>query len=291
MTTHYLNFDALSNGNGTAGSPWNSFASAQSGIVRGDTVMVSGVLRGLMEFTPSKGGVSTAARTKWLGAADNPFTVTAGEPLTGWVQCTAGDTTEVGSGFANIWKTTITKSSLPGANPYAANICEAGAQIPICVGRAITTDKFFVTDPVGYHVATTTGLSGANVVSFRLPAATDPYTRAQILTTQVNFVATPNTAVVSAVADFDATTKVITLATPAGYESNAYKDSFALFNLLPSLKRGEWGFKDNGATATIYCYPQDVANWGRGQSGIGRKRRGWPIRSGGAITRPTVTLA
>jgi hypothetical protein len=235
MATRYLNFDAATNGAGTIGSPWNDFDTAQAGIARGDTVVVSGYLGGSMIFDPAKGGVSPAAKTKWLGTVDNPFVVSGGQRLTGWVQCAVGDQADVGSNFASIWKTTVTTSSLPGSNPFSANICEAGAQIPICVSRALTEDKFFVTRPQYYHVASSVTLAGAQVTGFRLPAVTDLFTKLQIDRSRIYFVAAPNVSAQSNVT-FDAGTKVISLVTPATYENSAV------------------------TTTTIYCWPQNVAS-------------------------------
>lgn len=257
MATRYLNFDAATDGAGTIGSPWKSFDTAQANVARGDTVIVSGYLGGSMVFDPAKGGVSPAAKTKWLGEVSNPFVVSGGQRLTGWVQCTAGDAADVGANFAFIWKTTVTTSSFPGSNPFSANVCEGGAQIPICVSRALTEDKFFVTRPQYYHVASSVTLAGAQVTGFRLPAVTDLYTKLQIDRSRLYFVADPNVSAQSNVT-FDAGTKVISLVTPATYENSTVKDNFALFNLLPAMKRGEWGFINNGATTTVYCWPQDV---------------------------------
>ncbi|WP_035898081.1 hypothetical protein, partial [Labrenzia sp. DG1229] len=43
-------------------------------------------------------------------------------------------------------------------------------------------------------------------------------------------------------------------------ESNPYKNRFILVNLLPMMRRGEWGFVDNGATVDLYFWPSDVGN-------------------------------
>lgn len=263
MATHYLNFDAASDGIGTIGNPWKSFDTAQSGIARGDTVIVSGTLRDTITFLPAKGGATSTSKTKWLGTPEAPFTVTGGEKLTGFVQCTSGDSNALGLGNPNmssIWKTTITKSSLPGGDPYSANICEAGVQLPICVSRALTFDKFFITKSTYFHTASSVTLSGAQITGFRLPAVTDLHTKSQIERARVYFVGASNRALQSAILNFDETTKVISLATPNTYENSVLKDNFALANLLPVIKRGEWGFLDNGATVTIYVWPQNVAN-------------------------------
>lgn len=260
MVTRYLNFNASANGIGTLGSPWNLFTTAQSGIEPGDTVVVSGKSRASMVLLPAKGGVSPAAKTKWLGTLENPFTISGGEALNGWVQCGPGDVAVLGAEAALKWKVTITKSSLAGPNGFAVNLCEAGKQLPICMERANTADKFFITRAQDYHTADSVTLSVTNITGFRKPSVTDLYTKAQIEASTVYFVGSPNISAESAVSVFDTTTKVISLATPAVYENSLVKDNFALANLLPAMKRGEWGFLDNGTTITIYCYPQNVAS-------------------------------
>ena len=260
MATYYLNFQAASGGNGSIGTPWNDFDIAQAGIAPGDTVNVSGIRRGDMVLNPAKGGASPAAKTKWLGTLGAPFVVTGGEVLTGWQQCVAGDFAAVGANYASIWKVNVPKTFFPGSDPFSANLCEASAQIPICLERKLTADKFFLTLPTSYHTADAVALSGALLSGFYKPSVTDQYTQAQIEGCKVYFTASPNVAVKSDIASFDPLTKYITLVTPATYDSNSVKDNFALANLLPAMKRGEWGFKDLGTTVTVYCWPENVGN-------------------------------
>ncbi len=264
MTTHYLDFDRGSNGNGTVGTPWNSFTSAQNGIVRGDTVMVSGLLRGEMVFDPTKGGASPAAKTKWLGTVDNPFIVSGGEILSGWVQCTAADLADVGSNYASVWKTSLPKSSFVGSSPWSGNVCELNQQLPIATSRADTSDKFFLTKPGYYWQATAVITSGTgtseilNAVS--RPALTDLFTKTQLERGRLQVTARPNVGHDSTFT-YNTTTKFMTITNPARYATNvSLRDSFAIANLLPTIKRGEWGFIDNGTTVTVYVWPQNLSS-------------------------------
>lgn len=257
MATYHCNFSAATNGIGTIGSPWNNPTSAQAGIVPGDTVMTSGVFQGVWTFDRAKGGVSPGAKTKWLGTLASPFVVSGGDAITGWAQCAPSRLADVGVNYAQIWEKTITKSTLLNSDPFSANICENNLQLPLCVERALTEDKFFLTRPHYYHTASSVTLAVANITGFRLPAVTDLFTKTQIDRARAYFVTLPNLPATSAVT-FDATTKVISLVTPAPYGNSAFKDNFALANLLPAMKRGEWGFIDNGTTVTLFLWPQNV---------------------------------
>lgn len=264
MAVYYCNFDAATDGTGTAVAPWNNPTSAQAGIARGDTVFTRGVWRGSWVFDPTKGGVSAAAKTRWIGAAADPFTVTGGEKLTGWLDCTVADQPDVGANYLSIKKKTINKSTLVGGNILAVNICENGFQLPICVSRLQTDDTFFVTKPSAMWVGTQT-LSGTTIISYSLPSVTDLYTKTQLERGELYLVHGTNRGGKSKFI-YDTVAKTMTISTLYSYAgaSNPYNNNFAIGNLLPAIKRGEWGSIDNGTTVTIYLWPQDVASLANG---------------------------
>lgn len=263
MATFHLNFDAATDGNGSVGSQWKLFASAQAGIAKGDTVMVSGYLGDAMVFDRAKGGLTPATKTRWLGTLANPFVVSGGEKLTGWEQCAPGRLGDIGPQYPSVFEKTVTKSSLLGSEPYSANICENNVQLPICTERAITTDAFFLTRPHYYHVASAVTTSGVTpsiqLLTMSLPAVTDLFTKVQLERAALRWVTEPNAAAFSPIT-YDTVTKVMTLLRPDRYENNSFNNSFALANLLPSIKRGEWGFIDNGTTVTFFLWPKSVAS-------------------------------
>ena len=125
--------------------------------------------------------------------------------------------------------------------------------MPLCVERAIKTDTFFLTKPTYYHEADTITQSGGNITGFRKPSVTDAYTKAQIENAECYFVYGSNRAGTSAVTFTDAT-KTINLISPQIYAGtgNPLADHFALANLLPSMKVGEWGFRRSGSDVVIY---------------------------------------
>ena len=159
-----------------------------------------------------------------------------------------------------MFKGSVTTASFPGGNPFTANLCENGVQLTICNERADRSDGFFLSKPDYYHVADAPVLSGVNVTGFRKPSVTDLYTKAQIDGSQCWFLRDPNNAGTASV-NFDTGTKTIELlGGPYIYEDNAFKDSFALFNLLPAMRQGEWGFVNSGTTTTVYVWPRDEAS-------------------------------
>lgn len=260
MATLYLDFDAATNGSGTIGSPFNSFASAEAAVTPGDTVMVSGTYRGTITFNPAKGGVDKDHKTSWLGSLTNPFIVKGTEVLSGLTRCTIADQVDVGANYNSIFKVTVPLATFPNSNPLAANILENNQQLTICVARADTSDTFFITRPQYYYTGETIR-SGTNIVGFRLPSVTDLYTQAQIENSTVLYVAKPNVSATSAVASYDTTTKIINLATTSAvYEDSTVRDNFALRNLLPAMKVGEWGYKISGSNVTMYVWPTNEAH-------------------------------
>lgn len=263
MAVAYVDFDRATDGNGTVGTPWNNPISAEAGSAPGDTLFARGTFRGQWNMNAAKGGANAAAKTRWIGAANDPWVVTGGEKLTGFVRCNSGDQVDIGANFASIHKVTISKSSLPNSDPYSANICENTAQLPIACSRAVTTDRFNLNYAQDYWTASSVTLSGALITQFRLPAVTDLFTQAQLERSRLAFVKLGNLPEVSAIT-YDTGTKFMTLVTPANYHTSSQKDNFALLNLLPALKRGEWGFKDNGTTVTIYVWPQSETSLASG---------------------------
>ena len=260
MANWYVNGSVGSSGAGTSeGTAFRTLAEAVAAMSGGDTVNVAGGVYRETLVTAGKGGPDGLARSRILGNPADRFVISGAEVLTGLTRCTVSDAPEVGADWARVFKTTVPLSSFPGSDPRVGNLCEAGVQLPICTERADQSDDFFLTKPSYFHTADSVTTSGSDVTGFRKASVTDTYTKAQLDRAEIYFVTTPNVSGTSAV-DFDATTKTIGLVTPDGYEDSAVRNNFALFNLLPAIRKGTWGHITSGSTVTVYVWPRDEAS-------------------------------
>ena len=261
MATIHVNASAAPGGDGTsAATAFRTISQAVTATAGGDTVRVAGgIYRETVYLDGSKSG-SAVAPTRILGDAADPFVISGGEPLPGLVPCTAGDAAVAGPNWPRMYKTTLARSFFPGDDPNAGNLCEGGVQMTLAAERANRSDTFFLSKPAYYHVADTVQLSGADILGFRKPSVTDSYTKTQLDRCRVYFVAEPNKSIADDVV-FDTATKTIRFAGGGYvYENNSYKDSFALFNLIPAMRAGEWGYAESGPDVTIYVWPTTPAN-------------------------------
>lgn len=209
-------------------------------------------------------GVSNGERLEILAYGTDRPIVTAGEPITGWTQCTSADEATVGSNYASIYKVeNIATTNFVDDNPLAANLFENGEQLQLCIAWSggDLDDKFFMGKTEEWFTADSTQTDGSNnILSYTAASVTAAYTAAQIENCIVYGITNPNTSFTSAVASVSG--DVITLADQTRtYESSSLKDNFALINMLPSIEQGQWGYKDNGdGTCNLYLWPNDTAN-------------------------------
>ncbi len=265
MAEWHVNGAAATSGSGTGeATAFRTLGEAVAAARGGDTIRVAGgIYRETLDLS-GLSGASPSARTRVLGDPDDWFVISGGAPLGGLTRCTAADAADVGPNHARMFKATIAKSALPNADPLSANLCEAGEQLPLCIERADRTDTFFITKPSYFHTADSVTLSGANVTGFRNTAVTAPYTKAQLDRSTIHFVREPNVAASSPV-NFDGSTGVLGVTGTHEYENSTVKDNFALFNLLPAMRQGEWGFIESGSDVTIYVWPRSEASVAAGK--------------------------
>lgn len=261
MTTWYVDGSVGSSGHGTSlDAAFKTISEAVNAASGSDTIRVSGgVYKETVTIGGSKSGSSSSNRTRLLGDSEDPFVLSGGVTLPNLIPCVSGDAAQVGDNWGSIYKTTVPTSSFPNSDPNVANLCEEGVQLPFCVERAVTTDTFFLTRPAYYHTAESTTLSGANVTGYRHPAVTDNYTKAQLENSILNFVTDPNKLATSTIV-FNTSTKVMALNSPKPAQSGDLGKQYALYNLLPSMKQGEWGYIESGSNTTVYVWPRNSAN-------------------------------
>lgn len=133
------------------------------------------------------------------------------------------------------------------------------ANIYFSVQSGTFVDNEVITDPLGGS-ALANGTTYQSITGYQKASVTSAYTSAQITNADVLFHRYPNlndrTKVLSV---SDSTINLTNRATQ--YENNSSKDKFALINVLPAMKQGEWGFVDiGGGNITIYIWPVNPAN-------------------------------
>ncbi len=255
---------------GSFATPKRTISNALAAASAGQTIRVrAGTYRERVVMA-GKGGVSPTVRTRIMGYGTEKPLVTAGEPLTGFVQCTVADAPVLGPiNPANVWKVTgIAKSSIASSNGLAANIHEAGVKLPICRSRPdlFNPQPQLLNDNDMWIRSINTITSGGNIVSWQLPAGAAPFgyddlTSAQVLRCQIRYHTAPNVNDVTTPSSYTAATRtLVPTASAIEYETNSNRDTLCLTNLLPRMERGSWGFVDNGSTVDFYVWPNDVAN-------------------------------
>lgn len=189
--------------------------------------------------------------------------ITAAEPLTGAVACTVADEPVLGKNYASIYKVPgFAKEDIASGDPRAAFLFEGDKRLIPCMGRKPNPQyphtERATKDWLDADETVTDGGDPNLVLGTRLPGFTDRFTAAQIENCDILFHRFPNRDARTTVASFDAASDTIYLSDQSWTaETNANKDKFILVNLLPQMRKGEWGFVDNGATVDLYFWPND----------------------------------
>lgn len=203
--------------------------------------------------------------------------------LTGAVICTSGDESVVGANYASIYKVeNVPKTNFVDDDPFNAALLEDDEFMTIAMGRQpnprFRTIESYNLDWLEAENVNTTEVWNPNlndgaggwvtvIVSHQLDWLSN-FTKEQIENCDIRFHRAPNGATRVPVQSYDEATRTVTLERNPSwhpwqqeYESNQYKDRFALVNLLPQMQKGEWGFFDNGdGTVNLYFWPSNVAN-------------------------------
>lgn len=260
MATFYLDPVAPGGGDGSEGTPFSSWQAAVSAMSAGDTLNVlGGIFDAPLSGIPS--GTNSSSRTKVCGTPGSSFIITGGVSLGLMGACVASDEQYVGSNWDKIYKTTVSKSLFPNSDPYSAALCENGEQLTLVVERADRSDTFFLEWNIHYHTADVSEVVNGNVVSFKKTSVTDLYTKAQLENSRCYFIQNPNVSVNAGIIFDDVNDTIDLIGGPYVYEDSAVKDNFALFNLLPAMVQGEWGFRDLGnGDCVLYVWPFSTAN-------------------------------
>jgi hypothetical protein len=261
---------AGSNANpGTLAQPKASIAGVLAlgvGVVGGKHIKLrAGVYREQVNLEGFGG--SSGARTTMSRYGTEEAIISAAEVMTGWTQCGAGDAPQLGAVLgvvsSPVWKKTVSSSVFAGGDPRAAYFFEAGARMLPCIDwrpNPLYPDQTSVTDQ--WWTADSTVTSGGLITGYIDASVTSKYTQAQIEAADVLFHYKENVNGRTKVAGFNSGTGVVSITdTTQDYETNPYKDRWALINILPNLKKGQWGYIDHGdGTCTVYVRPRNAAN-------------------------------
>lgn len=247
-------------------------ATVQAGVNAvspGGTVMirdVNGTKYRERVVTTGKGGPDAANKTQIVGYQQEKPLITAAELLTGAVPCVAGDEAIVGSNWASMYKVIgFTTADITGSNPRGLFMFENERRMSPCMTRnALPQFPNSETNTYDWPDADEVIVNAdpqPKILGYRLPALTDQFTQTQIENCDVIFHRDPNGTSRSTISSFDTGTDTINLTDQTRvYEGNDNQNRFVLVNCLPAMRRGQWGFVDNGATTDIYFWPFDPLN-------------------------------
>lgn len=215
---------------------------------------------------------SPGQRVTLSGYGTEKPVITAAEALTDAVACTQADEDVVGANYGQMYKVVgLAKTDIASDDPRAAFLFENDVPMRPCMGRRPNpqyphTERATKDWLDADEMVTTGAAPNILIEGHRKPSFTDRFTKAQLENCDILFHRYPNGDTRAEVLSFDEATKTIYFDQTGitdirrTLESNPYKHRFILVNLLPMMRRGEWGFVDNGATVDIYFWPSDVGN-------------------------------
>lgn len=250
--------------NGAGGDDYTTIAAAMAGASFGDSIGVkAGIYR---ESFTHKSGVTLQAY-----GTDRPI-VSAQEPVTGWVQCTAADAAHLGSVLgvngSPIWKKTgILKSSLPVTDFTGIMPMENFVPLFNAQDRANQTaidfqeDESRFWDPVahgGQYI-----LSGSTVIGVTdttIINATRYATNATLIGKQVRAFGAPNETFTRTITSADVAAGTIGFSGFA--KDNTAKRRFAIQNVGFAMTQGSFTYVDGGgSTVDLYIYPYNAGTF------------------------------
>ena len=243
---------------GTLAAPKLTIGAAMTAASGGDVIRVrAGTYRETVNFTGKSGTLAAPTTLARYGAEE--VVISAAETLTGWTQCTSADEDDVGENFASIYKVSITKTSIAGSDPVNAFLHEDGNRLfPAMLRKFNPFYPEFSKVSSDHLTHNSPQVDGSNnYLGFTEPSLIG-FTSAQVLNATALHHRAGNFTISSPISAFNATTGQVTFTNQNA--TYGQQNTYAFFNFLPAMKRGEWGYIDNGTTATLYLWPTDTAN-------------------------------
>lgn len=242
---------------------YTTISAAMAAASAGNTIAVkAGVYPEAIAF---KAGVSLQG---WH--TDRPI-LSAQQPVTGFVQCSAADVGVLGSvlGVAGspVWKKTgMLKSSVPVTDLLGLAPMENWVPLFNAQDVADPSNPDFQEDESRFHNIAAHGgdyiLSGTNIIGVTDGTVINSsrYTNAQLLAAKVRYYGSPNEIYIAQITSADVTAGTIGFANQSKVVDGTGRKRFAIQNIAPAMVAGTFFFVDNGTTFDLYVYPYNPAN-------------------------------
>lgn len=276
--TFFVSATSGDDGNlGTLDAPFETIQRAVDAAGPGDVIRVRNIDGGgVYRETVDASGVSgsAGARITIAGYGTEKPVLSGADIASGFAPCTAADEALLGPNFGNIYKTTVPRpnftadGNLPLPVGSALNIVEDGTSLELVhrqrldprektdgAGRSIPFHMpMDVTEYESTPTSNTTVDGGG-----RLRTLTDPifgeYSSAQLQRAILRHDYPPTESICVAISS--AAGDTVTIETPFAAPP-ADRVQFALSNILPEFREGQWGYVDDGVgDITLYVWPFD----------------------------------
>ena len=247
----------------TGAGDFTTLTAAVAAATAGQTIRVkdTGVYREAFTYK------SDLTVTGW--GTDRPL-VSAQEPVTGFVQCTAGDAAVLGSvlGVASspVYKKTGIASSATSATLLVGlNVMEDHVPLFPSSDRANPARIWSQEDESLAHDAAANGgsilKSGTTVIGVNDPTVITAakYTDAQLLAAKVRIIVSPNEYPIQDITAANVAGNSITVAGGRTQDGSG-RTKYAIVNVGPAMVAGTYFTIDNGTTFDLYVYPLNPAN-------------------------------
>lgn len=248
--------------NGNDANSGLTFATAKRTISAAMTAMASGV-GGKIKVAS---GTYNETITVKGGASGNPLViepygtaspiVTCAEPMTtGWTLCNSGDAAVIGPNYASIYKKTgIPVTTFTRSDPMNANLFAGSTRLNIARKYKYGQNTTAWCRSLDLLTADSTVVVGGEITAYRHAALLAEFTATQLQKSVMICQESPN--VVSfrrctvSGADIIPTNTV----TEDGSTDVGWHMNFGMFNLLPAMEQGGWGYDWDGVTANCDLY-------------------------------------
>ena len=203
---------------------------------------------------------------------DRPI-LSAQQPVTGFVQCSAADAAVLGSvlGVAGspVWKRTgLAKSLVPVTDLLGLAPMENWTPLFNAQDVADKSNPDRQEDESRFYDLAVNGgsyvMSGTNIVGVTDSTVLNGarYTNAQLLASKVRYYGSPNEIYIAQITSADVSAGTIGFASQGRVADGSGRKRFAIQNIAPAMVAGTYVYVDSGTTFDLYVYPYSPANVG-----------------------------
>lgn len=274
-TTGDLYVDAASGNDanpGTFAQPKATISAALAAVTAGQEIKVrAGTYYEGFSFVGKGGSAGNRTTVSAYGTERPVITGAASAPVGTFVACTAADTL-LGDKWPNCFKATVPLSTFPHSSPTEAFPFENGVQMRLAASSVPDAQYPMSHAAIGdwYHSATpfTAASPDASapsgyITNVPLDSYFSDLTDAQVTNCDLSLMTYPNVLVwlTPSSLTWNSGTRSFTWTGTTGpkYENNSHKDAIGLFNCLPRIQKGGWGWQVVGSDVVIYVWPNNPA--------------------------------